>query len=69
MGLADTNAIYKIDKQQGPTVCHRELYLISCNKLQREKIWKKIMYTHMHTHTCISESLSSSADTNTTKSL
>ena len=26
-------AIYKIDKQQGPTVQHRKLYLISCNKL------------------------------------
>ena len=25
--------IYKIDKQQGPTVWHRELYSISCNKL------------------------------------
>ena len=26
--------IYKIGKQQGPTVQHRELSLISCNKLQ-----------------------------------
>ena len=25
--------VYKIDKQQGPTVQHRESYLISCNKL------------------------------------
>ena len=25
--------IYKIDKQQDPTVQHRELYSISCNKL------------------------------------
>ena len=24
--------IYKIDKQQGPAVQHRELYSISCNK-------------------------------------
>ena len=24
--------IYRIDKEQGPTVQHRELYLISCNK-------------------------------------
>ena len=24
--------IYRIDKQQGPTVQHRELYPISCNK-------------------------------------
>ena len=27
------SAIYKIDKQQGFTVQHRELYLISCNNL------------------------------------
>ena len=25
--------IYKIDKQQGPTVQHNELYSISCNNL------------------------------------
>ena len=25
--------IYKIDKQQGPTTEHRELYAISCNNL------------------------------------
>ena len=24
--------VYKVDKQQGPTVQHRELYSISCNK-------------------------------------
>ena len=24
--------IYRMDKQQGPTVQHRELYSISCNK-------------------------------------
>ena len=34
--------IYKPDKQQGPTVQHRELYSISCNKLE----WKRIyIYT------------------------
>ena len=27
---------YKTDKQQGPTVSHRELYSIFCNKLK----WK-----------------------------
>ena len=26
-------AIYKINKQQGPTVWHRELYSVSCNNL------------------------------------
>ena len=25
--------VYKISKQQGPTVEHRELYIISCNNL------------------------------------
>ena len=25
-------SIYRMDKQQGPTVQHRELYLISCDK-------------------------------------
>ena len=29
--------LHKIDKQQGPTVYHRELYSISCNKPQ----WKR----------------------------
>ena len=33
LGLADTNYyIYGMDKQQGPTVQHRELYSISCDK-------------------------------------
>ena len=33
-GLTDTNyyTVYKIDKQEGPTVQHRELYSISYNK-------------------------------------
>ena len=30
--------IYRMDKQQGPTVYHRELYSISCDKPQ----WKRI---------------------------
>ena len=33
LGLADAKYyIYKMDKQQGPTVEHRELYSISCDK-------------------------------------
>ena len=32
------SSIYRIDKQQGPTVYHRELYLISCDK----PYWKRI---------------------------
>ena len=33
--------MHKIDKQQGPTVEHRELYSISCNKLSWKRILKK----------------------------
>ena len=40
----------KIDKQQGPNVQHRELYSISCNKLQWKRFEKRI-HTHTHTHT------------------
>ena len=29
--------IFKIDRQQGPTVQHRELYSISCNKLNHDR--------------------------------
>ena len=33
LGLTDEKAsIYRMDKQQGPTVEHRELYSISCDK-------------------------------------
>ena len=30
--LTDANIIDRMDKQQGPTVKHRELYSISCDK-------------------------------------
>ena len=30
--------LYKMDKQQGPNVSHRELYSMSCDKLH----WKRI---------------------------
>ena len=30
--------IYKIEKQQGPTVKHRKLYPISCDKPQKKRI-------------------------------
>ena len=29
--LTDNTTVYKIDNQQGPTIQHRELYLISCS--------------------------------------
>ena len=30
--------LYKIDNQQGPTVLHRELYLIFCDNLYEKRI-------------------------------
>ena len=33
LGLANANLIYKVDRQQGPTVLHRGLYSISYDKL------------------------------------
>ena len=32
LGLADATSIYRMDKQQDPTVKHRELYPISWDK-------------------------------------
>ena len=32
LGVADVSFIYRVDKQQGPTVDHRELYSISYDK-------------------------------------
>ena len=34
--------IHEIDKQQGPTIQHRELYSISYDKRQWKRMWKKI---------------------------
>ena len=44
-------AIYKRDKQQGPTVQHRELYSVSSNNLKWNGVQKSI-HTHTHTHVC-----------------
>ena len=33
--------IYRMDKQQGPTVKCRELYSISCDKTYQKGIWKR----------------------------
>ena len=38
LALVDATIIYRMDKQQGPTVQHKELYSISCDKPQ----WKRI---------------------------
>ena len=40
--------IFKIDNQQGPTVCHREFFSISCNNLKGERIWKYIYMFNNH---------------------
>ena len=36
--------VYKIDKQQGPIVQPRELYLMPCNNVLWKIIWKICMY-------------------------
>ena len=38
LGLADASYIYRTNKQQGPTVQHRELYSVSCDTPE----WKRI---------------------------
>ena len=52
--------LYKMDKQQGPTVQHRELYLISYNN----PYGKEHIHTSMYLY--ISESLSYTSKINTT---
>ena len=34
--------IHRMDKQQGPTVQHRKLYSISCDKPKWKRIFKKL---------------------------
>ena len=38
LGLTDATSRYRMDKQQGPTVEHSELYSIFCDKPQ----WKRM---------------------------
>ena len=38
--------IYRMDKQQGPTVQHRELYSISCDKTQLKEYKKECIYMY-----------------------
>ena len=40
--------LYRMDKQQGPTVQHRELYSISCDKTIMEKTMKKNIYIYIY---------------------
>ena len=41
--------IYKMDKQQGPTLQHRELYSISCDNHTGKKYEEIYIYIHTHT--------------------
>ena len=43
--------IYRLDKQRGPTVQHRELYSLSCDKHKGKKYEKECI------NTCITETL------------
>ena len=55
LGLADTNS-YPQNHQQGPTLQHRELYSISCDKPSWKSLFKSIYIT---------ESLCCTAEINT----
>ena len=54
-------ALFKMDNQQGPTVQHRELCLMSCGSLDGSGVWGR-----MDTCICMAESLSCSPETTTT---
>ena len=42
--------IYKIDKQQGPSIQHRELSSMSCNNLYRKESEKEYIYMYVCTY-------------------
>ena len=50
--ILQTN-IYKIDKQQGPTIEHRELYSISCNKQYGKEYEKEYIFCSPETNTTL----------------
>ena len=50
-----TAIIYEIDKQQGPTVEHRELCLISCDKPQWERSEKECICRRTESLCCTAE--------------
>ena len=39
-------SVYRINKQQGPTVQHREIYSISCDKPEWKKYEKECIYIY-----------------------
>ena len=48
-----TTVIFKMDKQQGPTIQHMELYLTLWARLDGSGVAVGRMDTHTHTHTHI----------------
>ena len=56
-----TPAIFKVDNQQGPAECNRELCSILCHSLNGKRIWKRIV-----TYMCRAESLCCTPETNIT---
>ena len=60
-GYQMQTSIYRMDQYQGPTIEHRELYSIFCDKPQWDRIFCVYIYvyvyicvcihTHTHTHT------------------
>ena len=52
--------VYRIDRQQGLTIYHREVYSVSFDKLltQWERTGRKeCKYTHTHTHTHVNNQI------------
>ena len=47
LGFTDVNYWFRMDKGQGPTVQHRELYTVSCSNLSWKRIWKA-MHVYMY---------------------
>ena len=59
--------MYSVDKQQGPTVYHRELYSTSYDKPQWKRIQKRMgVCVCVCVCVCVIESLSRSAEIKTT---
>ena len=53
-------SIYRVDEPQGPTVEHRDLCSISCDKPSWKRIWTRM-------DLCVTKSLGCTAERNVTK--
>ena len=49
--------IYRMDKQQGPTVYHRELCSVSCDKPQRRRIRRRMYIGVWLSHFAVQQKL------------